>query len=178
MSVFFSWSRQYTKNQWSGVIVIVKINFCVCQAIWTETRQMSCSCPLRSSNWSDVHQVVLQSNLGLRSSLYTYFWFTYYFLLMYHSINVLKFDLRTSFYILKFNIRTSRTLSEVRISNSSSKTKYVNWIRVRIESNTFFPILQVFLTFLFWVRHADEWQSTCSNSIERKETDDFNFTLQ
>jgi hypothetical protein len=31
---------------------------------------------------------------------------------------------------------------------------------------------------LFWVRHADEWQATCSNFIERKETDDFNFTLQ
>ncbi len=44
---------------------------------------------------------------------------------------------------------------------------------------TFFPVLQVFLTFCFEysIRLADEWQSTCSNSFERKETYDFNFTL-
>jgi hypothetical protein len=35
-----------------------------------------------------------------------------------------------------------------------------------------------FFDLLFWVRHADEWQSTCSNSIEWKKIDDFNFTLQ
>ncbi len=35
-----------------------------------------------------------------------------------------------------------------------------------------------FVDLLFRIRHADEWQSTCSNSIERKETDDFNFNLQ
>jgi hypothetical protein len=35
-----------------------------------------------------------------------------------------------------------------------------------------------FFDFLFSVRNADEWQSTCSNSIEIIETDDFNFILQ
>ncbi len=35
-----------------------------------------------------------------------------------------------------------------------------------------------FFDLFFWVKHAYEWQSTCSNSIERKESDDFNFTLQ
>jgi hypothetical protein len=35
-----------------------------------------------------------------------------------------------------------------------------------------------FFDLFFRVRHADEWQSTRPNSIMRKETDDFNFTLQ
>jgi hypothetical protein len=38
-------------------------------------------------------------------------------------------------------------------------------------------VLQFFFTFFFFgVRHADEWQSTCSTSIERKEMDGVNFT--
>jgi hypothetical protein len=40
----------------------------------------------------------------------------------------------------------------------------------------FFFSFASFFYLLFLVRHADEWQSTCSNSIERKEIDDFNFT--
>ncbi len=41
----------------------------------------------------------------------------------------------------------------------------------------FFSSFASFFYVLFLVRHAYEWPSTCSNSIERKETDDFNFTL-
>ncbi len=34
----------------------------------------------------------------------------------------------------------------------------------------------IFVPFFFEVRRADEWQSTCSTSIERKELDGVNFT--
>jgi hypothetical protein len=116
----------------------------------------------------------IQSNLDLRTPLYTYFWLTYFFFFFKHiTPYVLQCDLGSSFYVLKFGICTLSTLSRSHILNLSAYIKFEYVLRVILS----FRFCK-FFDLLFWVRHADELQSTCWNPVERKETADFNFTLQ
>ncbi len=100
----------------------------------------------------------IQSNLNLRTLLlFTYFRFTYCF-------NVLLNQyIRTQIWFTYFVLRTLIWYTYFEYVKQSAYIEFKYVLRVILS----FQFCK-FYDFLFWVRHADEWQSTCSNSIERR----------
>jgi hypothetical protein len=99
----------------------------------------------------------VQSNLDLRTPLFTYFRFMYYFV-----FNELLHE-RTRIWYRYFEYVNQSTYIEFEYIKQSTYIKFEYVLRVILS----FQFCK-FFDLLFWVRHADEWQSTCSNSIERE----------
>jgi hypothetical protein len=98
--------------------------------------------------------------------------FTYF--ILHTQIRYTYFVLRTRIQYTNFKYLKQSTDIEFEYVKQSTYIKFEYVLRIIVS----FQFCK-FFDFLFWVRHADaEWQLTCTNSIERKETDDFNFTLQ
>jgi hypothetical protein len=104
--------------------------------------------------------------------LHTWIRFTYFVLHTWIQYTCFQYVKQSTYIELEY-VKWSTYIKFACVKRSTYiKFEYVLRVILSLQFCKFFDL------YLFWVRQADEWHSTCSNSIERKGTDDFNFNLQ